>query len=92
MKTASIPSLRVDPELRLAAESVLNEGESLSAFMEESLRANVTRRKTQREFIARGLAARDRANETGGYLDAKDVLASLQAQLDAALKNKEGSH
>ena len=29
MKTATIPSLRVDPELRSAAEDVLVEGEAL---------------------------------------------------------------
>jgi hypothetical protein len=34
MKTATIPSLCVDPELRAAAESVLKEGETLSAFVE----------------------------------------------------------
>jgi hypothetical protein len=34
MKTASHPSLRIDPDLRQAAESVLNEGESLSSLME----------------------------------------------------------
>ncbi len=35
MKTASIPSLRVEPELRRAAEAVLHEGESLSSFLEQ---------------------------------------------------------
>ncbi len=34
MKSASLPSLRVDPELRQAAERVLREGESLSNFMD----------------------------------------------------------
>lgn len=38
MKTASMPSLRVAPQLREAAEAVLHEGETLSAFMEQSLR------------------------------------------------------
>ena len=32
MKTATFPSLRVEPELREAAESVLEEGETLSGF------------------------------------------------------------
>jgi len=45
MKTASLPSLRVDPELRQAAESVLLDGESLSSLMESSLRASVSRCK-----------------------------------------------
>ncbi|MBB4274449.1 YlcI/YnfO family protein [Rhizobium mongolense] len=36
MKTASLPSLRFDPELRAAAESVLEVEETLSAFLEKS--------------------------------------------------------
>jgi hypothetical protein len=79
MKTATIPALRVEPELRQAAEDVLNENESLSSFMETSLRASIAQRKLHREFIARGLAARDEARETGEYYDASDVEGMLQA-------------
>jgi hypothetical protein len=58
MKTASIPSLRVDPALRAAVENVLQEGESLSGFVEKSIRAHIDQRQTRQEFIARGLTAR----------------------------------
>ena len=61
MKTATIPSLRVDPELRTAAEDVLEEGESLSSFVEQSIRDGVQRRQAQREFIARGLKIQERS-------------------------------
>src|ERR1700684_3857879 len=54
MKTATIPALRVEPELRKAAEEVLNENESLSSFMEASLRESIAKRRLQREFVARG--------------------------------------
>ena len=47
MKTASLPSLRVDPQLRRDTESVLNEGESLSQFIEEAVRGQVPWRKAQ---------------------------------------------
>lgn len=87
MKTATLPSLRVDPELRQAAESVLNEGESLSSFMEESLRASITRRQLQREFIARGLAACEEARRTGVYFSSDQVLTELEEMLrDAETK------
>ncbi len=33
MKTASLPSLRVDPALRKADEAVLHEGETFSSFV-----------------------------------------------------------
>jgi hypothetical protein len=50
-----LPSLRVDPDLRQAAENVLNEGESLSSLTESSLRSCVTRRQLQRDLLPEGL-------------------------------------
>ncbi|MBS1229965.1 MAG: hypothetical protein H6R17_3242 [Proteobacteria bacterium] len=81
MKTASFPSLRVDPELRQAAEQVLEEGESLSSFVEQSIRGNVERRQFQREFIARGLLARDNASQNGAYVSSEAVVARLETML-----------
>ncbi|MBB5865677.1 hypothetical protein GGR61_003330 [Xanthomonas arboricola] len=86
MKSASLPSLRVDPALREAAEAVLQEGETLSSFVEHSVRAQVQQRQQQEAFIARGLASRDSAKASNRYIDAKDVLAGLQSQLDKARK------
>ncbi|MDB5963380.1 MAG: hypothetical protein JWP59_4674 [Massilia sp.] len=82
MKSATFPSIRVAPELRAAAEDVLEEGESLSSFAEQSLRLNIARRQTQQEFIKRGLASRDEAQRTGEYHEADDVLAELDVLLD----------
>ena len=84
MKTATIPSVRVEPEFRAEVESVLGEGESLSEFVEASVRASVERRRVQAQFIARGLRSRDDAKRTGDYIDADNVLAGLQRKLNAA--------
>ena len=84
MKTATIPSVRVDPEFRAEVEAVLGEGETLSEFVEASVRAGVERRRVQAEFIARGLRSRDEARRTGDYVDADTVLAKLQSKLDVA--------
>ena len=84
MKAATIPGLRVAPDLRKAAEEVLNENESLSSFMEASLRESIAKRRLQREFVARGLAARDEAHRTGEYFDDDDVHAELASMLQAA--------
>ncbi len=84
MKTSTIPSLRVEPELRHAAESVLHNNESLSSFVLQSLRANIKRRQVQQEFIARGLASRDEARKTGEYYEADDVLHELDGMLSHA--------
>jgi len=85
MKTASLPSLRVDPELRRAAESVLEDGESLSSFVENSVREGIERRRFRSEFLARGLASRDEAIQTGEYVSADQV----QRELDGMLKQAE---
>lgn len=84
MKTATIPPLRVTQKLRRAARSVLREGETLSAFVEDAIKANINRRRVQREFMARGLASRDEARSTGEYVEAEAVLAELDAMLSAA--------
>ena len=57
MKSATIPSVRVEPELRAEVESLLSEGETVSEFVEASVRATVLRRRQQAEFIARRRAA-----------------------------------
>jgi len=84
MKTATLPPLRVDPELRREAESVLQNGETLSSFMEKSLRSGIEHRKMQQEFIARGLASRDEARKTGEYFAARDVLDEMSDMLAQA--------
>ncbi len=84
MKTATIPALRVEPKLREAAESVLASNETLSSFVEESLRANIARRLHNQAFIARGLASRDEAKKTQEYYSAESVLAELDEILDKA--------
>ena len=84
MKTATLPSLRVEPALREAAEAVLQEGETLSAFVEASVRAQVELRKQREAFLARGIASLDKARKTGIYHDADVVLAELRGMLDEA--------
>lgn len=91
MKTASIPSLRVDPELRRAAEDVLQEGETLSSFLEQSLRANIARRRAQQEFVARGLRSRETARRSADYVPAEDVLRELDDMLAKAEADKAGA-
>lgn len=84
MKTTTIPSIRVEPDFRAEVEAVLAEGETLSQFVEASVRASVERRRLQAEFIARGLRSRDHARRTGDYADADAVIDGLQRKLDVA--------
>jgi predicted transcriptional regulator len=84
MKTATIPSLRVEPELRTAAEDVLEEGETLSSFVEQAIRDGVQRRRAQREFIERGLRSSKAAMRNQDYVPASKVLGRLESMLQKA--------
>lgn len=84
MKTSTIPAVRVEPALREAVESLLREGETLSEFVEASVRAAVRRRLDQAEFVARGMASLAAARQSGDWVDADAVLAALERRLDAA--------
>ena len=84
MKTATFPSLRVEPDLRDAAESVLEEGETLSSFIEASVRESIERRRVRAEFIARGLASRAEVKRSGVTFPAERVHAELGRMLAKA--------
>lgn len=90
VKTSTFPSLRVEAELRLAAESVLREGETLSALIETAVREAIQRRQVQADFLARGLRASQEARRTGVYHSATAVHGELQARLDARRKQVLG--
>jgi hypothetical protein len=86
MKTATLPSLRVEPDLREAAESVLRQGETLTSLIETAVRETIHKRRVQDEFIARGLRSSEDAKHTGIYHPASEVHAELQRRLEAKRK------
>jgi hypothetical protein len=90
MKNATLPSLRVEPDLRIAAESVLRHGETLTSLIETAVRETIARRRTQDEFLARGLRAAEDAKATGIYHPAEDVHDELTQRLQARRKQVLG--
>jgi len=90
MKSAVIPQVRVDPELRAELEAVLQPGETLSEFVEVSVRNAVAFRRVQTSFHQRGQAAWEHYQATGASTSAEEVLAKLQARLDAKRKQLGG--
>jgi hypothetical protein len=90
MKSATFPSLRVEAELREAAESVLREGETLTSLIETAVRETIHRRRVQDEFLARGLRSGEDAKRTGIYHPATQVHGELQRRLDARRKQVLG--
>lgn len=84
MKTAAIPAVRVSPDLRRAAEAVLDPGETLSGFVEDAVRRSVEFRSAQKAFIERGLASGAAARKSGKYVPAAAVLSKLDRRLAKA--------
>ena len=84
MKTSTLPAVRVEPALREQVEQVLQEGETLSAFVEASVRETVRHRLEQSAFVARGMASLEAARQGGHYVEARATLDKLQARLDRA--------
>ena len=72
VKSRTIPPLRVSEQLRADAENVLSPGETLSAFVMDAVSRSIDFRKTQLEFLARGMASAERAQSLGGYVPAGD--------------------
>ena len=88
MKTAAIPAVRVPPELRQAAEDVLQVGETLSGFVEEAVRRNVEFRQAQMAFVQRGLASANAAKKSGKYVSSASMLGKLSRRLERARKRR----
>jgi hypothetical protein len=84
MKSATIPPIRVAPEFRIEVEGVLEQGESLSEFVENAIRQTVLIRKNQAEFLRRGILAIEETKRTGNGIPAEAVVAKLETKLAAA--------
>lgn len=88
MKTATIPPVRIDPSFRTEIERSLADGESLASLVETAVRNEVSRRRSQSEFVRRGIAAVTRTVADGDGIPAAVVLAKLEAKLTAAKSAK----
>lgn len=90
MKSAVIPQVRVEPELRAELEAVLHHGETLSEFVEASVRNAVEFRRVQTRFHERGQASWETYQRTGVSFSADEVFNKLQTKLDAKRKQFGG--
>ena len=88
MKTATLPSVRVEPRLRTTMERLLAPGESLSSFVEHSIRESVERRLADAAFGKRALDSRAEAKASGVYYSSAQVLGDLRAGLKRARNRK----
>lgn len=88
MRSTTLPPLRVTPAMRREAEAVLEQGETLSAFVLASVEQQIEARRAREQFIERGLASGAEARRTGKYVTANAVLRKLKRRLDAAKVNQ----
>ncbi|MBH9551896.1 hypothetical protein I7X43_03445 [Inhella sp. 4Y17] len=86
MKTAVIPQVRVEPELRADLDSVLLPGETLTEFVEASVRRAVEFRRVQTDFAERCDASLATYERTGVSVPAEQVLSKLEAKIAARVK------
>ena len=86
MKSAVIPQIRIEPELRAELESILSQGETLTDFAEATVRNAIAFRRVQTAFHARAQAASEEYHRTGVSVPIGIVLERLQSKLDAKRK------
>lgn len=84
MKAATIPPIRIESAFAEEIEQSLGKGETMEAFVKNAVRAEVTRRRDQSEFVRRGLAAIARSEAAGDWIPAETVIAKMEAKVAAA--------
>lgn len=86
MKTAVIPQVRVEPELRADLDAALLPGETLTEFVETSVRRAVEFRRVQTDFASRCDASLAAYERTGISIPSDVVLSKLEAKVAARVK------
>ena len=86
MKSSVIPEIRVEPALRAELESVLRPGETLTDFVEATVRNAIAFRRIQTDFNERAQAASQEHHRTGVSVPVESVLERLHTKLDAKRK------
>lgn len=83
MKTAALPSVRVAPGAREKIESVLRDGETLSAFVENAALREANYRSIEAEFAKRGRASLAKARATGETVSVRSTMEKLDQIISA---------
>lgn len=86
MKSAILPQVRIEPELRAELKPLLRDGESLAGFTEDSVRSAVAYRRAEAEFYARGEAAWQAYSRTGVAHPAGEVIGEMRQRLESRRK------
>jgi hypothetical protein len=82
MSASTFPVVRTTAENRAFVESALRPGETLSAFIEQSVLERARWRKEDEAFYARAIAASKRVDAGGATISAEESMARLRAMSD----------
>jgi hypothetical protein len=91
MKTTQLPPVRVAPAVRHEIERCLEDGETLSQFIEKAAVQAARARIAEQAFLDRGRASLERARRTGEFYPAADVLVGMRERLAAKMKDLKKS-
>ena len=83
MKTATLPAVRIEAELRSELESVLTDAETISSFVERAVRDAVNYRRVQAEFLSRREKAWQEVQHTGGAIPSDEVFDRIEKRIEA---------
>lgn len=86
MKSAVIPQVRVEAQLRADLDAALRPGETLTEFIEASVRRAVEYRRVQTDFAARCKEALATYERTGVSIPAEEALSKLEKKVEARVK------
>jgi len=84
--------MTVFPKFRAEIQPLLDEGETISEFLQTAVRDSVQRRRNQQEFFRRGLASLESAKLTNSYVDADAMPARLERKFADARAMKSTDH
>ncbi len=84
MKTATLPPVRLSPELKKKIEGVLEEGESLSSFVIEAVTQKAQIRRERKAFVRKAMERSRQAERSGDFIPAEAVFERLEGALDRA--------
>ena len=90
MKTATLPPVRITPDLRNKLSNVLREGETVSAFVNEAVRQQIEQRDADRGWLSQAWAAHAQMQATGVHETPEALMADLRASLAAAKARANG--
>jgi len=90
MKSAFLPAVPVERDFRRDAESVLDDGESLSDFIASCVRSGVKWRRTQDAFLTRYQDSVDLALRDGSGISPQELLKRVDDRLDEARRRLSG--